>query len=272
VAFLLKENQMNTNEIYDPYENPATTLDDNLPLRRDRIKSILAQIINHKLFKSPQQVKLLNPPIQRTRPGLTYIKDGPGHTDDRMVWLDSQVLFNPVFKFAIFKHIKTYNWTTSWNPFSTQSSEWYNLFPDVARLGGIGVFNNEDDADDDGQYNSTLQLMQFGSDESLAKFKLTNEYTPMHLIVSPPPPKTEAVFEDNDLAQYKGWIRLFKATDFDETEVRGIMANYLDFERMELAFLGDIRSLNSCYAAIGGKTQFAWISHRLSKTHKESMS
>lgn len=261
-------------QIYDPTEDPDDTVDhDNLPMRRDRIKSILAQIINHRTFKQPQQVKLLNPPIKRKRPGLTYIKDGPGDMDSRMVWLDSQILFNPVFKYAIFKHCTDWQRPKPrWSPFVKDKTGWHDLYPGVQRLGGIGLFNDNEDADeDDNHFNSTLQLMQFDSDESLQRFKLTNEYTPMHLIVSPPPPKTETVFEDDDLTQFRGWLRLFKDTDFDKTEVRGIMANYTDFERMELAFLGDVRALNQCYAAIGGKTYFAWVSHRLSKTHKESM-
>ena len=129
-----------------------------------------------------------------------------------------------------------------------------------------GLFNEDDEGDD---YNSTLQLMQFGSEESLQRFKLTNEYTAMHLIVQPPPPKTEEIFEDDDETQYKGWLRLFKNTDFSEMEVKGIMHNYHSFELMTTLFLNDVRSLNTIYATIGGQVNRAWISYRLSNTYKE---
>jgi hypothetical protein len=263
----------NIHQTFDPYEDPETDRNytNDYPLRRDRIKSILAQILNHRTFQTPREIKLLQPPCKRERPGLTFIKDGPGDSDSRRVWLDSQILFQPVFKYAIFKHCTDWNRPKPrWSPFERDNTGWHDLYPGVRRVGGIGLFNNNEYTDeDDDQFNSTLQLMQFDSAESLQRFKLTNEYTPMHLIVQPPPPKTEAIFEDDDETQYKGWLRLFRGTDFSETEVRGIMQNYQNFQTMEIAFLQDMQALNSCYATIGGQVNLAWVSHRLSKTYKE---
>lgn len=259
--------------IFDPTEDPDDTIDhNNLPLRRDRIRTILAQIMNHRTFKTPRQVKLLNPPIPRSNPGLTYVKDGPGSSDSRTVWLDARIVHNPVFKYAIFKYRDDWRYRSRWSPFTRDNTGWHDLYPGVQRVGGVGLFNENEDADtEDEQYDSTLQLMQFADSESLSRFKLTSSYVPMHLILPLPPANTAAVFDDCDLAQYKGWLKLFKDTDFNETEIRGIMRTYTDFERMELAFLGDVRSLNNCYAAIGGQTYFAWLSYRLAKEYKESL-
>lgn len=260
-------------QIYDPTEDPEDTLDNNLPLRRDRIRTILAQIISHQSSKSkPQKVKLLNPPIPRSNPGLTYIKDGPGSSDSRTVWLDAKIVHNPVFKYAIFRYRDHWRYNKRWSPFTRDNTGWHDLYPGVRRVGGVGLFNeNEDAYTEDEQYDTTLQLMQFADSESLEKFKLTSEYVPMHLIVPMPPANASLVFEDCDLAQYRGWKNLFRNTDFNETEIRGIMQTYTDFERMELLMLGDIRALNNCYSAIGGQTYFAWISHRLAKEYKESL-
>jgi len=36
-----------------------------------------------------------------------------------------------------------------------------------------------------------------------------------------------------------------------------------------MIFLGDTRSLNNCYRAIGGKAHYAWLSDSLAKSYLE---
>ena len=256
--------------IFDPHEDPEDTIDRNdLPGRQHKIRTVLAQIISN--YNRKHKVKLLTHLVESDKPGLTYIVDGPGNGDSRKVWLDAKICHNPVFKYALFRH-RYSEWShqmSKWSPHIKDNTGWHDLYPGVHRVGGVGLYNENEAADpDDYSYNSTLQLMQFADYESLARFKLTTEYVPMHAIVPLPHADPKLIFKDSDRAHYRGWKMLFRNTDFDETEIRGVMLNYKNFDRMEVAFLGDLKALNQCYAAIGGKTYFAWLSHRLAKTYK----
>lgn len=247
------------NDIYDPNEDPEDTIDtSDLPPRKDRIKSILATILNR-----PKIVKLPKLPIERSAPGVTYITPGSGTGDGRTHWIASTLIFNPVLKYSLYKLSNRTTWYTAIDQHFEKVAEQY---PGCRHIGGCGIiYSNNDEWDDE----DVLHLIQFDDTETLEQFRLSPYYVPLHTIIPLPHAKTAEVFEDNDSAQRAGWRYLFRNTDFDDDEIAGIMSNYHDFERMETIFLGDTRSLNNCYRAIGGKEHYAWLSHRLAKEYKE---
>ena len=248
---------MNINEVYDPFENAEDTAYTDTPSRRrTSIRRILTNFANRR----QKGVQVLIPPVERKNPGITYIKSGPGDSDSRMVWLDSKLIYNPVFKYAIFREKRGHPYDTD------RMDKWLELFPSAQKLGGIGLVEDDEDSYNDAD---VLQLVQFDDYESLQQFKLTSDYVPIHTMVPPPKTNTKLIFKDTDAAQLYGWIFAFKDTDFNKEEILGIAANYHDFDRMEMIFLGDTRSLNSCYRAIGGQAHYAWLSHRLAKEYKE---
>jgi hypothetical protein len=247
------------NDIYDPLEDPEDTIDmSDLPPRKDRIKSILATILNR-----PKIVRLPKPPMERSAPGVTYITGGAGTTPERTHWIASTLIFNPHLKYSLYKLSNRATWYTALDQHFEKVAEQY---PGCRRIGGCGIIYDEDD-DWDGE--DILHLIQFDDTETLEQFRLSPYYVPLHTIIPLPHAKTEAVFEDNDSAQRAGWRNMFKDTDFNDDEIAGIMSNYHDFDRMETIFLGDRRSLNNCYRAIGGKAHYAWLSYSLAKAYKE---
>ena len=249
---------MNTNEIYDPNEDPEDTIDSNeFPNSRRRFKSVLATILNR-----PKTVKLPTPPIERSAPGVSYIPPTEGGVRANVEWMASTLIFNPILKFSLYRLSKREPTYTLREHFSTVAE----TFPGCRHIGGIGLIY---DYDEDDYEHDILHLIQFDNVESLEKFRLSPNYVPLHSVIPVPHAKTAEVFEDDDSAQMSGWKHLFKDTDFEENEIVGIMGNYHDFERMEMIFLGDTRSLNNCYRSIGGKAHYAWLSHSLAKAYKE---
>ena len=252
---------MNTDEIFDPYEDPEDTIDtEALPIKQ-RVRKVIADIMNKR-----RTIMVIKPPIKRSSPGICYMKSGPGTSESRTVWMDSKILYNPVFKYAI---CKQEGWRP-WRPLSTPSDEfeeWNKMYPGINRLGGIALLN--DNEDDDYQDCDVLHLVQFDDYESLERFKLGSNYIPMHNVVPVPATKTDYIFEDSLQAQHRGWLKLFENTDFSETEVMGIAENYKNFEKMEMLFLGDRKALRNCYTTIGGKIAVSWLSYNLAKTYKE---
>jgi hypothetical protein len=251
----------NINDIFDPFEDPEDTIEnESLPLRRDRIRSIIANIMNRRTH-----IKIVVPPIERQVPGVTYIVGGEGTSHGRTHWLASSLVYNKILRYAIFRD-KFRNYDDTWSCVGDENLAWYKLFPTARRVGGIALVG-----DDAGSFDEcdTLQLLQFDDDESLQRFKLTTEYVPMHNVIPVPYTKTEFIFEDTDKARIRGWLNKFKNSDFTKDEVLGIMSNYTNYRTMETIFLGDIRTLNNAYRLIGGSIYFAWMSHRLAKSYKE---
>lgn len=248
---------MHTNEIYDPLEDPKDTIDPNDLPSRGRIRSILATILNR-----PRIVKLPRPPVERKDPGVAYVLVKNDRQKTQTEWMASTLIFNPILKYSLYRLSQRQPWVT----LSQHFDEVAELYPGCRLIGGIGIMQDDEE---DSYEDDMLYLIQFDNTESLDKFRLAPEYVPLHSVIPLPHAKTVEVFEDNDSAQLNGWRNLFKDTDFDDEEIVGIMGNYHDFERMEMIFLGDTRSLNNCYRSIGGKAHYAWLSHSLAKTYKE---